>query len=80
MSVADVMLFAWVGEDEFGSGEIGLKQAHVPAGLIPLVAVRQDKVEKLWPQLEAQARRYGKRIRLVRFRFDAVIRETEAGE
>jgi hypothetical protein len=51
-------LFAWVGEDELGSGEIGLKQAHAPAGLIPMVAIRRDKVEKFYPQFEAQARRY----------------------
>lgn len=26
-------LWAWLGEDEHGSGEIGLKQAHAPAGM-----------------------------------------------
>jgi hypothetical protein len=74
-----VELYAWVGEDEFGSGEIGLKQGLVPAGCIPLVAVRRDKVERLKPQMENQAREYGKRIRLVRFVFAEVISETEAG-
>jgi len=40
----DVELFAWLGRDEFGSGEIGLKQGVVPAGLIPIVSVKRDKV------------------------------------
>jgi hypothetical protein len=62
-------LYAWVGEDELGSGEVGLKQALVPAGLIPLVATTRDKMDRpeIVAQLQAQANRYGKPIRLVRF-------------
>lgn len=75
----NIELYAWVGEDELGSGEIGLKQGNVPAGNIPLVAIRRDKVEKLYPQMEAQATRYGKKIRLVRFTYAEVVRETTAG-
>jgi hypothetical protein len=74
-----VELFAWVGEDELGSGELGLKQAHTPVGLIPLVAIRRDKVEKFYPQLEAQAKRFGKRIYLVKFQAVEIVRETENG-
>ncbi len=44
--VEDLDLFAWVGEDEFGSGEIGLKQGLVPAGCIPLVAVTEQKMSQ----------------------------------
>jgi len=66
-----VELFAWIGEDELGSGEIGLKQAHVPAGMIPLAATNKDKLtgHSLPQQLQAQATRYGKTIRLCRFVF-----------
>ena len=32
-------IYAWVGEDEYGSGRVGLKQGVVPAGIIPLVAM-----------------------------------------
>jgi hypothetical protein len=62
-------LYAWIGEDELGSGEIGLKQALVPAGCIPMVSIRRDKIEKedIVHQLQLQARRSGKPIRLVRF-------------
>jgi hypothetical protein len=62
-------LYAWIGEDELGSGEIGLKQAIVPAGCIPMVSVRRDKIERedIIQQLRLQARRSGKSIRLVRF-------------
>jgi hypothetical protein len=35
----DIELFVWLGEDEEGSGEIGLKQALVPARLIPMVSI-----------------------------------------
>ena len=45
--VEDVELYAWVGEDEFGSGEIGLKQGLVPAGMIPLVADTLESVDIL---------------------------------
>lgn len=72
-------LFAWIGEDEYGSGEIGLKQCLVPAGLVPMAAIRQEKMEKYWESAEAQARTYGKRIYLVRFQAVEVLRQTEAG-
>jgi hypothetical protein len=66
----ELLLYAWVGEDEFGSGEIGLKQGVVPVGLIPLVALSRRKVDRLEirQQLQAQADHYGKTIRLVEFR------------
>jgi hypothetical protein len=73
-------LFAWLGEDEFGSGEIGLKQAQVPAGLIPIVAIHREKLEKYWAQAEAQAATYGKRIYLCRFELVEVLLETQHGE
>lgn len=83
MRIEDLTIVAWVGEDELGSGKIGLKQGHVPAGFIPLVAMDYD-LEKIGRpevviQLEAQAATWGKKIRLVRFRFEAVLEETECG-
>lgn len=77
--VENVELYAWIGEDELGSGEIGIKQALVPAGRIPLVAIDRAKMEALWPRLDLQARMYGKKIRLCRFRFVDVVRETTEG-
>jgi hypothetical protein len=77
----EVELFAWIGEDEFGSGEIGLKQGIVPAGCIPLVAVKREKMAS--PQIvnamQAQAAQYGKKIRLVRCVFAEVVLETDKG-
>jgi hypothetical protein len=69
-------LYAWMGEDEFGSGEIGLKQGRVPAGLIPMVSLDKTKLDKYWSQAEAQARHYHKTICLVRFKFADVVRCT----
>jgi hypothetical protein len=62
-------LYAWIGEDELGSGEIGIKQGIVPAGMIPMVAIRRDKIERedIIRQLQHQARTSGKPIRLARF-------------
>jgi hypothetical protein len=72
----DLELFAWVGEDELGSGEIGLKQAIVPAGVIPIVAVSRDKVDRLMiaKQMDEQGRQYDKQISLCRFTFAEVIK------
>jgi hypothetical protein len=78
--LAHVELFAYLGEDEFGSREIGIKQATVPAGLIPMVAVRRDKMETHFAQLEAQAAVFGRRIYLCRFQLVEVLRETEHGQ
>jgi hypothetical protein len=66
-------LIAYVGEDELGSGVVGIKGAHVPAGYIPLVAIeshrdRLDNTEVI-RQLQMQADKYGKVIRLARFEF-----------
>jgi hypothetical protein len=77
--LADIELFAWLGEDEFGSGVIGLKQALVPAGRIPMAAVSREKMEKHFEQAEAQAAQYGKRIYLCRFTLAEVLRETREG-
>lgn len=67
----DLELYAWVGEDELGSGRIGLKQAAVPAGMIPMVAIDRAKIDRpdIRLQLFMQTRRYGKTIRLCRFVF-----------
>lgn len=60
-------LYAWVGEDELGSGAVGLKQAIVPAGVIPIVAVRRDKIDRaeIVAQLQSQADTFRKPIRLI---------------
>lgn len=73
--VEDIELYAWVGEDEFGSGEIGLKQGLVPAGMIPMVAVDEKKMNQrnITTQLQMQATQYRKRIQLVRFTFKEVL-------
>jgi hypothetical protein len=74
-------IYAWVGEDEFGSGRVGLKQGIVPAGTIPLVAMSYhlDRLAKLKPQMEAQAAASGKKIRLCKFVATEVAVETKAG-
>ena len=65
----EIELWAWLGEDELGSGIIGIKQALVPAGMIPLVAIDREEMERLTVAMEIQAGLYGKRISLCRFKF-----------
>ena len=74
-------LFAWVGDDEFGSGVIGLKQGLVPAGYIPLVATAKEKIDRdfLMVAMSIQAASYGKKIYLCRFTFAEVVRQTDSG-
>lgn len=65
----DQQVFAWMGDDEFRRQGVGLKQAVVPAGLVPLVSVRQDKLARpeIRQQLQEQANAYNTTIKLVRF-------------
>lgn len=62
-------LFAYLGEDELGSGDIGLKQGYTMNGLIPIVSTQENKVDQDWllQQMQDQANRYGKPITLVRY-------------
>lgn len=67
MNLRDVQVFAWMGEDELGSGEIGMKQVMLPGvGLTNLCSVEEHKLHKFTEGLQAQANRYGKTITLVR--------------
>jgi hypothetical protein len=74
-------IYAWVGEDELGSGRVGLKQGITPAGCIPLAAMdyHLDRLAKLKPQMEAQAAKSGMKIRLCRFEMTGILAETKAG-
>jgi hypothetical protein len=72
--VQEMILHAWVGEDELGSGEVGIKAGMVPAGCIPLVACKTGKVDRAYiiEQMRQQGAQYGKVIRLVSFAFRSV--------
>jgi hypothetical protein len=77
--MTEFQVWAWIGEDEFGSGVIGLKQGDVPAGRVPLVSTQREKLDRpyLRKQLQAQADAFGKTIRLVRL---ALAEECDALE
>lgn len=72
--VARIVLYAWVGEDEFHAGEFGLKQGCCAAGCIALVSITAAKLRSpdLVAQLQTQVQTYGKPIRLARFVFDGI--------
>ena len=75
-------IYAWVGEDELGSGRVGLKQGRTPAGFVPLAAMdyHLDRLAKLMPMMEEQAAKYGKKIRLCKFVMTEVAAKTKAGK
>lgn len=77
----EIELYAWIGEDELGSGEIGLKQALVPAGYIPLVSTSLEKInqEYIREALQEQANTYKKTIRLCKFVMQNEITSLEPG-
>jgi hypothetical protein len=54
-NVKEIMLYAWLGEDEHGSGVVGIKQALVPAGYIPLVAKDEFKIDREYIQDRASS-------------------------
>jgi hypothetical protein len=67
-------LFAWVGLDEHGNGEVGIKRAYVNNQLMPLVFVEGQDAAVAWLNSEAlrvglqgMANTYGIPLRLVRF-------------
>lgn len=74
-------LFAYLGLDELGTGEIGLKQSSVPAGFIPMVAVKQEKMDRnsIRASMELQALAYGKKIYFCRYVFSGVLWTTRNG-
>jgi hypothetical protein len=75
----EMELYAWVGEDELGSGEYGLKAAIVPAGYIPIVATSEAKVDQpyIQDQMRVIAEQFDKPRYLVRFTFAGVVRSIE---
>ena len=70
-------MYAWLGEDEFGSGEVGLKQLQVvgavPPEFVALVSVNREKVSNFAPGMQKQAAVYGKTIRLCRYVMEEVL-------
>ena len=77
MTYDDFEMYAWIGEDELGSGKVGIKQGLCPAGMIPMAMVELSKADQdyIRLQLQFQANEYGKTISLVRLRVvEEVIR------
>jgi hypothetical protein len=76
----NLMLYAWVGPNDAPDATDstwGIKQGVVPAGYIPLVAVDQAKMERLFPQMAVMAKATGKVRYLARFVFDGIERIEE---
>lgn len=73
--VKEMQVWAWVGDDdEFDTGEVGLKQGFTPCGLIPLVACKAGKIDQpyILDQMRALVGVSGKTRYLARFTFQAV--------
>lgn len=76
-SAEEMVLYAWVGVDDAPpfSGEFGLKQAACPAGMIPMVACKEEKMSQAFivEQMEFGAHATRKPRMLVKFKFDQVL-------
>jgi hypothetical protein len=65
-----MILYAFIGEDEFGSGVVGLKMIRAASGDIVPAVVAEHHLDRLTARIgmmQAQADQYGKTIRLVKF-------------
>lgn len=67
-------LYAWMGMDELGSNEFGIKGAIVPAGYIPLVAIKKEKMltNNIPEQLQLMSTKYKNNIYLCEFHFNKI--------
>lgn len=80
-------IYAWVGEDELGSGEVGIKNVGINkvTHIEPLtLCIHRERMHQLLrPDIVAamalQQRQYGKKIRLVRFIEAETIMEAPSG-
>lgn len=74
-ALAGFEAFAWIGEDELGSGVVGLKMMRVPSGVTALVSIKKDQMaeSRFTESLQAQATEYGKTIHLVRLAYVETI-------
>jgi hypothetical protein len=67
-------MLAWIGEDEFGNGEVGIKRAMLDGNVFVLCMLEGQrnsallKQLSLFDQLQHMADQYRKPVRLVRFR------------
>jgi hypothetical protein len=81
LSAEEMVLYAWVGKDDAidapRTEEFGLKQGVVPAGNIPLVACKEEKMlsQDLINQMMVLMQVTGIPRQLVKFKFEKVILE-----
>jgi len=61
--IKELSMYAWIGEDENGSGEIGVKQALVPAGMIPIAGIDINKIGQQYIKeaMDNQGKAFGKK-------------------
>ncbi len=73
-------LYAWIGENELPEYGLSIKRILAPTGCIPLVALRREKAEAMKTKMEAEAKLFGRKVRLVKFVVAEIVAETEAGD
>lgn len=80
--IKQLVIYAWIGKDEFGSGKLGIKQARVPKGIIPIAGLDYEKItrKEIIEQLDIQGKRFNKKIRLCKFTFETILEEVGGSE
>ena len=70
-------LLAWIGEDEYGSGDVGLKQVMTKNGVTATAGVDKEDSwiisENLKTAMEMQSVMFGKTLYLVRYKLEEIV-------
>ena len=77
LDVSKMKLYAWIGEDEENTEDIGIKMANGPKGPFPLISSDISKIdtEFIHSMLKTQATLFGRPITLVSFEVKEKIKE-----
>ena len=71
-------LYAWVGRDELGSGEIGIKRVGTRDGCLALCVFSRKKLESepVLAAMAAMSEEFGNKLLLAEFRLQAIADPT----
>ena len=72
-------LYAWMGMDELGSGQVGIKQGIVPAGPFRWFPSTRPRSRNTSPNYRLKPCAMGRKLYLVRYTVEEVVLMTDEG-